>query len=306
MAVPFQVLILGSGSAIPNKNKNHTSQLVLYNSRHLLFDCGEGSQIRMKKFGVSVQKIDHIFISHLHGDHYLGLAGLIFTMNLLGREKKLNIYAPEGLKDVIDLHFKLANSRSAFELCFINTQNKEVQELFNDGSISVSSFPVKHKIPTTGFLIRAGRNKRKLLPEALKKYKIPKHLRAGISEGRDFVDESGHLIKNELITIEPEKKRSYAFCADTSYQPYLSDVLTGVNLMYHEASFSKMDAKRAKEHLHSTAEQAGKLAKASGAGKLLIGHFSNKYGDNEVLLKEARAEFPETYYAEEGCTYDIV
>ena len=305
MALPFEVLILGSGSAIPNRHKNHTSQLVIYNNKHFLFDCGEGTQSRIRKYGCSVQKIDHIFISHLHGDHYLGLAGLVSSMTLFGREKILNIYGPERIKEVIDLHFGLANSRPSFEINYVFTQDKVVKELYADSHISISSFPVKHKIPTTGFLVEAGSKKRKLIPEMLQKHAIPRHLRSGIAEGKDYVSPEGKKIANEELTEDPEKRRTYAFCADTKFLPGLAEVIQNVNMFYHEASFLQEDQKRAKEHLHSTAAQAAELAKLSGAGKLLIGHFSNKYQDDEAFLREAREVFEETYIAIEGERYEI-
>ena len=305
MAIPFEVLILGSGSAIPNKNKNHTCQIVTYNNNNFLFDCGEGCQIQLKRYGVSVQKIDHIFISHLHGDHYLGLAGLISSMNLLGREKDLFIYGPAQIRDVINLHFQLANSRSSFRIRYSDTQNKTFETLFKKGNVEISSFPVKHKISTTGFLISAGSTKRKLISSLLEKHNIPKHLRSGIAEGRDFTKESGKIIKNANLTEDPEPLRSYAYCADTLYLPGLTEHLTGVNLMYHETSFLKEDVKRAKKHFHTTAEQAAELAKICKVEKLLIGHFSNKYKDDNDFLLEAKSVFPETYIATEGVRYAV-
>jgi len=305
MAVPFEVLILGSGSAIPNKNKNHTCQLIIYNNKNFLFDCGEGSQVQLKKFGVSIQKIDHIFISHLHGDHYLGLSGLVSSMNLLGREKKLRIYGPKQIKDVIQLHFKIANSQSAFHIQYIETQNKSLELLYSIGNVSISSFPVKHKIPTTGFLVSAGSKKRRLIPSALEKYTVPKHLRSGISEGKDYTTEGGDKIKNQDLTIDPLPLRHYAFCADTAYLPELGEYLDGVQLMYHEASFLNVDKKRAKIHFHTTAEQAAELARNCNVEKLLIGHFSNKYQDDQAFLIEARAIFQNTYIAKEGEKYVV-
>jgi ribonuclease Z len=305
MSVPFEVLILGSGSAIPNKNKNHTSQVVVYNNKHFLFDCGEGTQIQLKKFGVSLQKIDHIFISHLHGDHYLGLAGLVSSLTLLGREKKLFIYGPPRIKDVINLHFQIANSRSAFDIEYVETQDKSLEILYDVGNVTISSFPVKHKIPTTGFLVTAGSRKRKLVASSLKKYDVPKHLRAGISEGRDYKTEAGTVIKNEDLTTDPLPVRRYAFCADTRYLPELTEYLEGVNLMYHETSFLKEDKKRAKIHFHTTAEQAAELAKTCKVEKLLIGHFSNKYQDDQAFITESRSVFKETYIAKEGERYEV-
>lgn len=305
MPLPFEVFILGSGSAIPGKHKNHTSQLVSYNSRFFLFDCGEGTQIQLRKYGLSLQKIDHIFISHAHGDHYLGLAGLISSMNLLGREKKLTVYCPPGIRKVIEMHFELANSRSSFPINFVYTQTENEAILYEDQHVTVRSFPVKHKIPTTGFKITGGTKKRKLLRDKIEAYNVPKHLRAGISDGKDYRKENGDIVPNELLTTEPEPFRHYAFCADTIYRKDLVPFLKGVDLMYHEASFLKEDEKKAKEHLHSTAEQAAMIAKEAGAGKLLIGHFSSKYRDDQAFLDEACAVFANTEIAIEGTSYEI-
>lgn len=305
MPLPFQVLILGSGSAIPEKGKNHSAQLVIYNSKYFLIDCGEGTQISLRKYNISIQKIDHIFISHLHGDHYLGLAGLIFSMNLLGREKKLIVYGPEGLKTLIDLHFELAKSRCSFELVFVITNSKDVNELLKEDDVSVTSFPVKHKIPTTGFVIKAGSDRRKLISEEIERHNVPKHLRAGIAKGRDFKSESGEVISNQQLTLNPLPYRIYAYCADALFRLKITEYFKNADLVYHEASFLKADEKKAKEVMHSTAEQAAKLAKESNCKKLLIGHFSNKYKDDEAFLKEARLIFKETYKAEEGKYYEI-
>ena len=306
MGIPFHVLVLGSGSAIPRKAKNHSSQLIVHEGSHILLDCGEGSQFRMRKFGVSVQKLDHILISHLHGDHYLGLPGLISSMNLLGRERDLTIVGPEGLREVIDLHFRLAKSGSAFKINYEVTQAKEMKEVLHLGDLRITSFPLKHKIPTTGFLFRSRPSKRKLIAEKLEEYKIPKHLRNGISQGLDYRDESGRTIPNDELTTDPGPERSYAYLSDTAYFPELAESLTPVNTMYHEASFLKKDEDKAKETRHSTAGQAAEMAKACKAEKLLIGHFSAKYDDDEVFLKESREIFPNTELAIEGERYEVV
>ena len=226
-------------------------------------------------------------------------------MNLLGREKKLTIYGPPDLRRVIDLHFELANSRSSFEIVYVYTKDDEEHVLYEDNHVSISSFPVKHKIPTTGFKIIGGSKKRKLIREKIEEHNVPKHLRAGIADGKDYVKENGEVIENLLLTEDPYPVRTYAYCADTAYVPALKDYLSGVNMMYHETSFLKEDEKRAKQHLHSTAEQAATLARDSNAGKLLIGHFSNKYPYDREFLSEARSVFKETYIAKEGEVYEI-
>ncbi len=194
MSIPFKVLILGSGSAVPKKNKNHSAQLATYNGKHFLFDCGEGTQIQLKKFASSIQKIDSIFITHMHGDHYLGLPGLIFSMNLLGRQKTLNIIGPSGLKELLDFSFSQAHSRSAFPIHYKETQTKEVVAVYEDDQIKVESFPLKHKIPTTGYVMTVGKKTRKLIKSALDKYNVPKNLRIGIANGKDFTNNEGKIV----------------------------------------------------------------------------------------------------------------
>ena len=305
MSIPFNVLILGSGSAIPKKNKNHTAQLATFNGKHFLFDCGECTQIQLKKFGSSFQKIDAIFITHMHGDHYLGLPGLIFSMNLLGRQKKLKIIGPAGIKILLDFSFDQAQSRSAFPIEYIETNETEKQVVFEDEQVTIVSFPLKHKIPTTGYLMTVGRKKRKLLKEKLEKYNVPKQLRAGIADGRDFVLEGGKVIENSELTSDPERLRKFAFCTDTAYLEHIAKDIEGVDLMYHESTFLEADKKLAKEKRHSTAGQAAQIAKLSSAGKLLIGHFSNKYDSDSEFLSEARAIFSNTEIAKEGKVYEI-
>ena len=261
--------------------------------------------MRLKILGKSIQKISHIFITHMHGDHYLGLPGLVSSMNLLGRVKKLSIFGPPGVREVLDLHFRLASGRSAFPISFTDTQDRNAEVLLREGDISVSSFPLKHKIPTTGFIVEAGNRKRKLRRDAIEKYSIPKQLRAGITDGRDFKMEDGTVVANQELTLPAGPLRSYAYCTDTVYLPGITTYIREVNLLYHEASFISADEKKAREVLHSTAAQAAMIARDAGAGKLLSGHFSAKYSDSSLFVKEASAIFPETEAAIEGMTYEI-
>ena len=305
MGFPFHVLILGSGSAIPRKAKNHTSQLLVHEGTYILIDCGEGSQVRLRKFGVSLQRIDYILISHLHGDHYLGLPGLIASMNLLGRERDLTIIGPPGIKEVIDLHFKLAKSGSAFKIHHIDTQNQEIQPIIEEGDLIVSSFPLRHKIRTTGFLFRSKPTRRKLLAEKLAEHGVPKHLRHGISQGLDFIKEDGQTIPNDELTREPAAERSYAYFSDTAFYPEMAGKLKPVGMIYHESSFLARDEDKAKETRHSTSLQAAEIASICGAKKLLIGHFSAKYEDDEAFLSEAKNVFTSTEMAVEGQQYEV-
>lgn len=305
MTTPFYVLILGSGSAIPKKNKNHTSQLLVYNNKRFLLDCGEGTQVQLMRYGQSVQKIDGIFISHLHGDHYLGLMGLISTMNLLGRQKKLEIYGPPETRKIVQQHLELANSRCGFHIEFHDTQDGKMELLLQSDQIRVYSFPLKHKIPTTGFLFEAGSIKRKMRPDLLEEYNVPKTLRAGIRDGKDYEMPGGKVIPNEKLTNDPPPFRRYAYCTDTVYLDDLHNFFKKVELVYHEATFTDEDRKHARDKFHSTGIQAASVAKSAKCKKLLIGHFSNKYIDGNQILEEARSVFSKTFEAIEGERYEI-
>jgi ribonuclease Z len=305
MGKSFYVLILGSGSAIPKKAKNHTSQLLVHDNKHLLIDCGEACQIQLRKFGVSLQKLDYIFISHLHGDHILGLPGLIFSMNLLGRERELTIIGPPDIRKLVDLHFSLVKGHCSFKLNFIETQSKEKEIVLEESGLKVFTYPLRHKIPTTGFLFVSASDKRKLRPDMLEKYNVPKNLRKGIAEGRDYVKMDGTSISNAQLTSDPAVPRSYAYCSDTAFNPDIPSYIGNVDLIYHEASFLNKDADKAKVTRHSTAAQAGEIAALSGAKKLIIGHFSSKYDDNEAFIREAGVVFKNVEVANEGQSYDV-
>ena len=305
MSKPFYVLILGSGSAIPKKAKNHTAQLLVHNNKHILIDCGEGCQIQLRRFGVSLQKLDYIFISHLHGDHILGLPGLIFSMNLLGRERELTVIGPSDIRNLVELHFALVKGHCSFKINFIETQSKEKQLVLEESELKVFSFPLKHKVPTTGFLFVSASDKRKLRADRLKKYDVPKHLRTGIAEGRDYVDMEGNKVSNTELTTDPPAPRSYAYCSDTAFNSDIPNYVGEVDLMYHEASFLKKDTDKAKVTRHSTAEQAGDIAAMSGANKLIIGHFSSKYDDDDAFIQEAGAVFKNVEVAIEGQRYEV-
>ncbi|HAW51358.1 MAG TPA: ribonuclease Z [Flavobacteriales bacterium] len=305
MSKSFFVLILGSGSAIPKKAKNHTSQVVIHDGKHLLVDCGEGCQIQLRKFGISLQKIDYIFISHLHGDHILGLPGLIFSMNLLGRERELTIIGPADIRKLVELHFSMAKGHCSFKINFVDTQSKEKELVLEEQDLKVFTYPLRHKIPTTGFMFVSASEKRKLKPEMLKKYDVPKNLRKGIAEGRDYIQLDGSSVSNAELTSDPAPPRSYAYCSDTAFNPDLQGYIGNADLIYHEASFLNRDAEKARDTRHSTAEQAGEIAALCGAKKLILGHFSSKYDDDDAFVREARAKFKNVEVAIEGQQYDV-
>jgi ribonuclease Z len=302
----FSVLILGSASASPTLNRNPTSQLLNINEQYYLIDCGEGTQSKLREHKVKFQRLHHIFISHLHGDHYLGLIGLLQTMHLLGRTIDLHLYGPPQLKEIIDLHLKYSYSALRYSLIFHPTQAVQSEIIFENDQIEVSTIILKHRIPCTGFLFKEKSKPRVINPDAIKLHCVPKHAINKLKNGEDFiVFDTKKVIKNEVLTLKPAKSRSYAFCSDTKYCESIIPQITNVDLLYHEATFMQSEEKRAKETYHSTAEQAAQIALKAKAKSLIIGHFSNRYLKLDNLLNEARFVFKNTELAMENSVFEI-
>jgi ribonuclease Z len=270
-----------------------------------MIDCGEGTQFRFMQYGLKPGKLDHIFISHLHGDHFFGLVGLITTMNLNWREYPLHIYGPAALKEIIDVHFKYANTQLKFELIFHAVEANESQIIFDDNNLTVETIILKHRLPTTGFIFREKNSLRKILPEKIAEYNIPYEKINGIKAGNDFVNSDGKIIPNSLLTDDPSKPRSYAYCSDTIYHEDIATNIRGVDLLYHEATFIHEHEERATETFHTTTKQAAAIAKLSEAGRLIIGHFSARYDNLESLVNESREVFPNSDLAIEGKIFTI-
>lgn len=302
--MPLKVLILGSGSALPTISSNQTAQVLSCGNQLYLIDCGEGTQVELRRNKVKMQNINHVFISHLHGDHFFGLVGLLSTMHLLGRKKELNIYGPEGLREIVELQFKNAGSHLSFQMKH-HLIVKAGDVLVDDKNLTVKALPLKHRIPCHGFLFEEKIGLRKLKPASLEKYNIPVYARKGIAEGKDFTNEEGELIENNILTTDPFKPKSYAFCSDTAYYEKISEYISKVDLLYHETTFLEKDKDKAKKTFHSTAKDAAKMALKLNASKMIIGHFSNRYAKLEWFLDEARPIFEETYIAEEGKEYIV-
>ena len=300
----LNLLILGSGSALPTLHSNQTAQVLETEHELYLIDCGEATQIELRRRKVRVQRINHIFISHLHGDHFFGLVGLLSTMHLLGRSKTVNIHGPEGLEEIVRIQFRNAASHLSYEMKF-HTVNQGDALIHEDKYVKVSSLELNHRIKTHGFLFEEQPKPRKLIPEALAKFKVPNYARKGITQGEDYIDPDGNTIDNKLLSKDPEASLRYAYCSDTAYFEPLIQKLQGVDLLYHEATFLDQDRERAKLTYHSTAKDAARVANLAGVGKLLIGHFSNRYDDRGRFLDEARPIFPETYIAEEGSRFKV-
>ena len=303
----FEVTILGSGSALPTIKKRPTSQLLHYSNKYFLIDCGEGTQVQLRKAKISFLKINHIFISHLHGDHYFGLVGLISSMHLLGRVSDLCIYAPKELYDIINIQLRASNTQLRFKIHYSYLESKESMKIFEDKNLEVHTIPLKHKILTNGFLVKEKPRPRKIKAEKLDFYNIPHYKIDGIKTGDDFETEKGEIIPNSLLTFPPEKARSYAFCSDTAYREKIIAMIKGVDVLYHETTFLEKELSIAKKTFHSTAKQAGSIAKEARVGKLLIGHFSARYGEGDYpdFIKEAKQAFENVEIAEEQRVYRV-
>ena len=302
----FKVVVLGSGAAIPTLNRGTTSHFVNIHNRHILIDCGEGTQIQLRKFKLKFSKIDFIFISHLHGDHYFGLMGLISSFHLNKRKTLLTIFGPNGLDEIITVQLKHSNTRLNFPLRFVATDTAGKQLILEEKNFRVFSIPLKHRLPCTGFLVQEKPRLLNLIKEKLQQNKLPIEAINSLRRGKDVLDEEGAVrfaVKD--FTHPPKVPRAYAYCSDTAFDLELIPHIQGVNLLYHEATFGTDEEERAAETLHSTAAQAAIIAKMANVGKLLLGHFSSRYIDLAPLLEEARAEFQASYLSEEGITYKI-
>jgi len=304
--VKFELTILGSNSALPTSKRFPTAQVLNVLERFFLIDCGEGTQIQLKRFRVPMSRINHIFISHLHGDHFFGLIGLISTFSLQGRTNDLHIYAHSKLEKIIRFQLEILESKLSYNLVFHNIFGKDIQTLFEDDALSVQSFPLKHgAMPCAGFLFKEKERPRHLKKDMIDYYKIPIKARHGIKLGDDYLTEEGILISNASLTQRASAPRSYAFCTDTAYFPRIVPIIKQVDMLYHEATFLKEDEKRAKSTYHSTADQAAKIADEAKVGKLLIGHFSARFHDLSAHLEEAQKMFPNTSLAKDGGVFEI-
>jgi len=274
---------------------------VLEAGKHLvLIDCGEGTQMQLRRFKVRFSRIQHIFISHLHGDHFFGLPGLIATFRLLGREKPLHIYGPVGIRKAITLLLKIGDSWTDFPLHFHELSDPDSELICQDTAFSVRTLPLDHRIYTNGFLFTLSGGERRLIPEAVEKYGIDKAYYRKIKKGEDAVDPSGALIPNALLTEAPRPPKRYAYCSDTAFKPELAPLIKGVDVLYHESTFLAKEAALARKTKHSTAGEAGRLARMAGVGRLVLGHYSTRYKDLEAFRNEALEYFPTVDLAEEG------
>jgi ribonuclease Z len=300
--LPINLTILGSGSAVPILGRGVTSQHLNINERRILIDCGEGTQLQLRRFKVKFQRIQFIFISHLHGDHFLGIFGLISSMSLLGRTNKLQIYGPDGLEEIVRHQFKLSQVYLSYDLEFIVIDCKEKALVFEDNSIEIYAFPLKHRVKCHGFLFQEKPRPSKMNKVKIKKYGLTLEEILAARRGEDVIRETGTLL-NEELTHGIEKCLSYAYCTDTRFVAKLPEWIEGASLLYHEATFTKDHTDRAKATGHSTAEDAATIAKEAKVEQLILGHFSSRYKDTECLLVEAKAVFDNVKCVEDGDVY---
>ena len=301
----MKLTILGSSASTPKINKYTTSQLLRIKNHLILIDCGEGIQMQLRKLKINFSKISHIFISHLHGDHYFGLIGLISTFRLLGRDSDLNIYAPEGLQELINMQLKLSSSWLNYKVLFHTLKSKNQKIIFNNQDFEVKTIPLNHRIYTNGFLFEEKFHERNIYKSKIKEYNLKIDDIKKIKNGDDILFQDGKKLKNSIFIKGPKKSKSFAFCSDTAYHTDIIKLIFSVNLLYHESTFLESHSDLAKKTKHSTASDAAKIASAANVGKLIIGHFSNRYKNQEKFLSEAKIHFKNVELAIEGTEFDI-
>ena len=302
----IKLTILGCHSATPRTFAHPTSQYLEINNRRVLIDCGEGTQVQLRKFKIKFSAINHVFISHLHGDHFFGLIGLISTFGLLNRKNDLHIFGPKGIEKIIKLQLELSNSWLSYPLVFHELSSNKSELIFEDEKIEVHTIPLKHRVYTNGFLFKEKIGERKLNMQAIKEHsEIEICDYQNIKNGKDYHTEAGNCIENKKLTFDPVTPLSYAFCSDTAYKPDIVPVLKNVDLLYHEATFLKDKKELADATKHTTAEEAAKIAKQANVGQLILGHYSSRYSNLNLFKQEAEEVFHPVSLAQAGAIYSI-
>ena len=303
--VSIELYILGSSSATPTKDRHPSAQVLKIGSEKILIDCGEGTQSQLMKFGIKHANLNTICISHLHGDHYFGLIGLLSTMSLYGRSQAMTIIGPPQLKDIIDIQLKASGMALNFELLHIETSMDKPDLVLQTATYSIQTLPLQHRIHCTGFIIQETAKERHLNTTAIEQYQIPVSAYKSIKAGNDYQMPNGDIIANSALSTAAKSPSSYAYCSDTIFDTSIVNTIKGVHTLYHEATYSNEHADRAGLYFHSTAEQAATIANMAQVQQLIIGHYSSRYGQLDGLHKEAAAIFPATDLAIEGKTYTI-
>lgn len=301
----FEVTVLGSSSATPIFNRNPSAQLLNSLDKYYLIDCGEGIQQQLMRFDLKASRIDYIFISHLHGDHYLGLVGLLSSLHLNGRTRPLYLFGPPELKTIIDIHLQFSQTTLQYPIEFRPTKGDVSEVILENVDLTVETIILQHRIACTGFLFKQKKRLRKIIKEKVEEHHVPHDFIRLLKRGADYTDENGHVFRNEELTTDPDEPRSFAYCSDSIYDESYFYQLKNVDMLYHEATFMHDMLDRAQITFHTTARQAGEIAKVCEVKRLLIGHFSARYKNLGPLLEEARSEFLATDLAVEGRTFLI-
>ncbi len=301
----FRLTILGTSSALPTSDRYPTAHVLNVHERLYLIDCGEGTQMQMRRYRIRFGRINHIFISHLHGDHFFGLYPLLSTFNLMGRKTPMHVYAPAPSEELITRHLKDFDINLAYELVVHTLSGKTLRPVLDDKRVEVFSFPLKHRVKSYGFLFREKTPDRNIIRDKIAEFNLTIAEIARLKKGEDVNREGGEVIMAVEVTLKPRKPVSYAFCSDTGWFPKLATYVRGVDLLYHEATFSDESEALAARTGHSTARHAATVALDAGAGRLILGHFSARYKSPAILEEEARQVFPAAEAAIEGATYDI-
>ncbi|RKS02627.1 MULTISPECIES: ribonuclease Z [unclassified Flavobacterium] len=301
----MKLTILGCYAATPRTITNPTAQILEIRNRMFLIDCGEGTQVQLRKNKLKFSKINHIFISHLHGDHFYGLVGLISTFMLLNRKTDLHVYGPKGIKEIILLQLRYSNSYTGYNLYFHELESKESEVVFEDEKVIVKTIPLKHRVYTNGYLFQEKPKERKLNIEAVENYNIDTVYYRKIKYGGDITLDNGTVIPNTELTFDPEPTKSYAFCSDTIYDESIIPLIQDVDVLYHEATFLESEADKAEKTMHSTAKEAAAIAKLANVKQLLLGHYSTRYSSIELFKEEAETIFPNVLLGDDGKVFDF-
>ena len=301
----MKLTILGCYAATPRTITNPTSQILEIRNRMFLIDCGEGTQVQLRKNKIKFSKINHIFISHLHGDHCYGLIGLVSTFMLLNRTTDLHIYGPKGIKEIILLQLKFSNSYTTYPLFFHELYSKESQVIYEDQKVIVKTIPLKHRIYTNGYHFQEKIGERKLNIQAVQKYNIETCYYQNIKNGKDITLEDGTIISNNELSHDPIQPKSYAFCSDTKFDPTIIPNIQNTNILYHESTFLDSEEQLAIKTMHSTAKQAATIAKLANVNQLILGHYSTRYENLEMFQSQAQTIFENTLLADDGKTFEF-
>ena len=299
----MKLTILGCYAATPRTITNPTSQVLEIRNHMFLIDCGEGTQVQLRKKKIRFSKINHIFISHLHGDHFYGLVGLISTFMLLNRQNDLHIYGPKGIKEIVLLQLRYSNSYTNYNLYFKELTSNESEVVFEDEKVIVKTIPLKHRIYTNGYLFQEKPKERKLNIEAVENYNIDVVYYNKIKNGGDIKLDDGTVISNTKLTFDPEPSKSYAFCSDTMYDESIIPIINNCDVLYHETTFLESESDKAASTMHATAKQAATIAQKANVGQLLLGHYSTRYDNIEIFREEAMTIFPEVLLADDGLVF---